>query len=161
MFPSCPAPTSATPADSRPEGLFRKKTKQKVARDSAAVRLATVARAVWNAAAYSYQQQHRDTTVALHHIFLSGWDSVREIANYPPAAGPYAVYTKFEFYKHVDYVVRQYSNVTTANHRLLRTYYRKGYVWPFNETLIFDNYPIRRCLPIDGPEAGSPALAQF
>lgn len=140
------------------------------------IALVTLQLVLFGTSSYSYQQQHRDTTVALHHIFLSGWDSVREIANYPPAAGPYAVYTKLEFYRHVDNVVRQYSNVTTATIGsfgydspigalvplvFCKTYYRKGYVWPFNETLIFDNYPIRRCLPVEGPEAGSPAWRNF
>lgn len=140
------------------------------------IALVTVQLVLFGTNSYSYQQQHRDTIVALHHIFLNGWDSVREIANYPPAAGPYAVYTKSEFYKHVDYVVQQYSNVTTSAIGsfgydsptgsliplvLCKTYYRKGYVWPFNDTLIFDNYPVRRCLAVEGPKAGSPDWRNF
>lgn len=125
---------------------------------------------------YSYQQQHRDTTIALHHIFLSGWDSVREVAAYPPAAGPYAVYTKREFYDHVNQVVRQYANITTSaigsfgydSHdgslvpmTICKKFYRRGQVWPFNETLIFDNSPARRCLPIEGIPANDPRWYRF
>src|SRR5690606_24370528 len=61
---------------------------------------------------YASPQQHRDTTVALHHMFLRNWDSVREIAAYPPAAGPYAVYTKKEFYQHLNHVVHNFVNIT-------------------------------------------------
>lgn len=140
------------------------------------IALVTLQLVLFGTNSYSYQQQHRDTTVALHHIFLFDWDSVREIANYPPAAGPYAVYTKAEFYRHADHVVRKYSNVTTAAIGsfgydsptgalvplvFCKTYYRKGYVWPFNDTLIFDNYPVRRCLAVEGPEAGSPVWHNF
>ncbi|CAN8018399.1 unnamed protein product, partial [Ixodes persulcatus] len=138
--------------------------------------LVTVQLVLFGTDSYSYQQQHRDTTIALHRILLMGWDSVREIAAYPPAAGPYAAYTKSEFYRHVDNVVRQYSNITTTaigtfgydspNGSLTplvfcKTYYRKGYVWPFNNTLLFDSYPIRRCLPINGPPAGDPQWRTF
>ncbi|XP_064473886.1 mucolipin-3-like [Ornithodoros turicata] len=125
---------------------------------------------------YSYQQQHRDTTIALHHIFLSGWDSVREVAAYPPAAGPYAVYTKREFYDHVNQVVKMYSNITTSAigsfgydspqgslvpMRICKKFYRTGYVWPFNDTLIFDNHAVRKCLPIDGFPANDPRWKNF
>ncbi|KAH7937793.1 hypothetical protein HPB49_016147 [Dermacentor silvarum] len=130
------------------------------------IALVTLQLVLFGTNSYSYQQQHRDTTVALHHIFLFDWDSVREIANYPPAAGPYAVYTKAEFYRHVDHVAIGsfgYDSPTGALIPLVfcKTYYRKGYVWPFNDTLIFDNYPVRRCLAVEGPEAGNPAWLNF
>lgn len=138
--------------------------------------LVTLQLVLFGSDSYAFQEQHRDTTIALHHMFLKDWDSVREIAAYPPAAGPYAVYTKSEFYMHVDNVVRQYSNITTTAIGsfgydstdgalvplvICKTYYRKGYVWPFNDTLIFDNSPIRRCLAIEGPPAGNPEWQTF
>lgn len=63
----------------------------------------------------SFQLQHRETTIALDHLFLEGWTPIREVPSYPPSTGPYAVYTKRDFYRNVDTVIRRYTNVTKAS----------------------------------------------
>ncbi|XP_003747675.1 mucolipin-3 [Galendromus occidentalis] len=113
---------------------------------------------------YAFQQQHRDTNIALDHMFLEGWTSIREVAAYPPSSGPYAVYTKTDFYTHVNSVIKRYSNVTQTaiaslgydtidgslgNVTFYKTQYRNGQVFPHNETLSFDNTEEVTPLPID------------
>lgn len=126
--------------------------------------LVTVQLVLFGYDSYAYQQQHRDTNVALDHIFLKGWDSVREIASYPPASGPYAVYTKDDYFAHLDNVIRRFTNVTVSaiasfgydtpdgslgSLSVCKTCYSKGTVWPYNETLIFDNKLVTTCLDIE------------
>ncbi|OQR77875.1 mucolipin-3-like [Tropilaelaps mercedesae] len=113
---------------------------------------------------YAFQRQHRDTNMALDHMFLEGWTSVREVASYPPSTGPYAVYTKKAFYSHLNAVVRRYTNVTktsiasfgydTPNGTLgdltfCTTQYKQGRVNPHKQTLIFDNTQVTKCLVVE------------
>jgi mucolipin 3 len=45
----------------------------------------------------SYLSQEGNMIVSFREIFLTNWDSVREVMAYPPAAGPYAISTKEDF----------------------------------------------------------------
>ncbi|KAI1294959.1 Mucolipin-3 [Halotydeus destructor] len=52
--------------------------------------------------------------VSFREIFLSDWDTVREVMSYPPAAGPYAVYRRQELYEHMNYAIIAYSQITSS-----------------------------------------------
>lgn len=45
-------------------------------------------------------------------IFLDGWDPTREVAAYPPASGPFAVYTVDDFFKKVNHAIFVFSNIS-------------------------------------------------
>lgn len=113
---------------------------------------------------YAFQRQHRDTNIALDHMFLEDWTAAREVASYPPSAGPYAVYTKKDFYRHLDTVVRRYTNVTKTavaplgydtkdgelgNLTFCKTQYGLRHMTPYNEILIFDNIQQTECLTVE------------
>ena len=60
----------------------------------------------------NHLSQESNAIISFRELFLSNWDPVREVMAYPPAAGPYAVYTKDDFYFSVDYAIRQFSNIS-------------------------------------------------
>lgn len=112
----------------------------------------------------TFQQQHRNTHMALEHILLQNWDTSRDVLIYPPPAGPYGIHTKAEFYDHVNHVVSQYSNITSApigsfgycskDGKIVpvvfcQTIYKQGSVWPFNSTLEFDSNRTTECTDLD------------
>jgi hypothetical protein len=70
--------------------------------------------------------------VTFREIMLVNWDSVREVMSYPPAAGPYAIYTKDEFYESLDHAIRTFANIS---HLTIGSF---GYAIPFNQSLIQD-----------------------
>ena len=99
---------------------------------------------------------HQDNMIiSFRELFLSDWDPVREVMTYPPAAGPYAVYSKQDLYDHMNYAIAVYSSVTetaignfgyaqnVSEHNpmsaidLCKDYYAFGYVDP---TTYFYNY---------------------
>ncbi|XP_022653922.1 mucolipin-3-like isoform X4 [Varroa destructor] len=97
-------------------------------------------------------------------MFLEDWTAAREVASYPPSAGPYAVYTKKDFYRHLDTVVRRYTNVTKTavaplgydtkdgelgNLTFCKTQYGLRHMTPYNEILIFDNIQQTECLTVE------------
>ena len=47
------------------------------------------------------------STVAFKHLYLCDWDPSYETLPYPPATGPYAIYTIPDFYKYVNYAMEQ------------------------------------------------------
>ncbi|XP_054166328.1 mucolipin-3-like [Oppia nitens] len=59
--------------------------------------------------------QESNSVIAFRELFLSNWDPVREVMAYPPAAGPFAVYTRQDFYASIDYAIAQYANITSAS----------------------------------------------
>ena len=61
-----------------------------------------------------YLTHQGNMVVTFRELFMSGWDPVREVMTYPPSAGPYAVYTKDDFYKHVNNAIVVYSGLTTS-----------------------------------------------
>lgn len=58
-----------------------------------------------------YLTHQGNMVVTFRELFMSDWDTVREVMTYPPAAGPYAVYTKDDFYTHVNHVVTTYASL--------------------------------------------------
>ncbi len=54
------------------------------------------------------------STVAFKHLYLQNWTPSFETLPYPPASGPYAVYTIPEFYSMVNYAQTRV-NVTTRS----------------------------------------------
>lgn len=114
----------------------------------------------------TFQNQHRNTYMALEHILLKGWDTSRDVLIYPPPAGPYVVETKAKFYQHVNNVVVRYSTITTdpvgtfeyaspdgsfEPPVFCETSYKDGRVWPFNSTLSFDSKTVINCTNITYP----------
>lgn len=61
-----------------------------------------------------YLTHQGNMVVTFRELFMSDWDTVREVMTYPPAAGPYAVYTKDDFYLHVNHVVTTYATLTDS-----------------------------------------------
>jgi mucolipin len=61
-----------------------------------------------------YLTHQGNMVVTFRELFMSDWDTVREVMTYPPAAGPYAVYTKEDFYIHVNHVVTTYASLTDS-----------------------------------------------
>jgi hypothetical protein len=61
-----------------------------------------------------YLTHQGNMVVTFRELFMAGWDPVREVMTYPPSAGPYAVYTKEDFYKHVNNAVGVYAGLTTS-----------------------------------------------
>ncbi|KAA3676055.1 uncharacterized protein DEA37_0003168 [Paragonimus westermani] len=51
-----------------------------------------------------------DSRLTFSHLYLRDWDPQYETLDYPPAAGPYAVYEKSDFYQNVGYVITQFNN---------------------------------------------------
>ena len=60
----------------------------------------------------SHMSQESNAIISFRELFLSNWDPVREVMTYPPAAGPYAVYSKDDFYSTVDYAIKVFSNIS-------------------------------------------------
>lgn len=61
-----------------------------------------------------YLLHQGNMVVSFREMFLTDWDPVREVMSYPPAAGPYAVYSKQDLYAHMNYAVTVYSSITTT-----------------------------------------------
>lgn len=112
---------------------------------------------------YKYVKEHNDATSTLRHIFLLNWDSTRDVVAYPPSSGPYAVYTKQEFYKNINHVVKKYAHMTDmaigsfgydsqngsmGSLQFCKIFFRKGKLVIYNETITFDNTPVEKCIEI-------------
>lgn len=54
--------------------------------------------------------------ISFSHLFLKNWDASREVTNYPPTAGPFAIYTIDEFYESVDFVFSRVCNISNTNY---------------------------------------------
>lgn len=126
---------------------------------------------------YNYEVQKQHTGSSFRHIFLRDWTSIREVVSYPPSTGPYAVYTKPEFYKNVDHVIEMFSKITRV---ALGTY---GYdnengtmtgmsfcqtrfvkALDLNSTLVFDGRTEEFCTDLDLPSIypeGDPRWRNF
>ncbi|XP_072030698.1 mucolipin-3-like [Amphiura filiformis] len=55
-----------------------------------------------------------ENTKAFEHIFLPDWQSAFDSGVYPNTKSQYALYETDGFFEHVDYVVKQYSNLNTV-----------------------------------------------
>lgn len=50
---------------------------------------------------------HWNAKTVLSNLFIEGWESDREVNEYPPAQGPLAVYTQDEFDSAVSFILIQ------------------------------------------------------
>lgn len=67
---------------------------------------------VFGSDGYMFELQKQNTVTTFRHIFIPDWTAIRDVASYPPSTGPYAVYTKSDFYSNIDHVIKKYSNIT-------------------------------------------------
>lgn len=125
--------------------------------------IVTVQLALFGSTRYSHMNFYEDNRFALCNIFLKNWNSAYEVESYPPSQGPYALYTKDEFYKHIDHVVTKYAtihdvaigsydyvreNLTQSPITICKTHYAKAVIWGFNESFIFDSRPVNQCIDV-------------
>ncbi|KOC61158.1 Mucolipin-3 [Habropoda laboriosa] len=103
-----------------------------------------------------------DNRIAFSHLFLKGWDATQEVALYPPATGPLAIYKKDDFYRTIDYALDGYYNLSnaigsysyTAEDNSVDTvvlclyHYKEGIIFGFNESYVFDKEIIEVCINI-------------
>lgn len=102
---------------------------------------------------YNHVNYASDNRISFSHLFLKGWDASREVFSYPPALGPLALYKKNDFFYTVDYAIEGYKNISNsigpysyANENnsivpptLVLNHYKKGLIFGFNESYIFNN----------------------
>ena len=50
------------------------------------------------------------SNLAFRHLYLKDWNPSYETLPYPPASGPYAIYTIEEFYDYANHALKQVSN---------------------------------------------------
>nr|MBE5724880.1 transient receptor potential cation channel, mucolipin ortholog [Cucujiformia] len=100
-----------------------------------------------------------DNRISFSHLFLKGWDATREINSYPPTAGPLAIYVIEDFYATIDFAFEGYSNVSqaigsysytnednTMSDMVLCIYsYKKGEIYGFNESYVFNSEIVKSC----------------
>ena len=55
----------------------------------------------------SFMEYVEKNNIALKHLYLEKWDPSYETMPYPPATGPYAIYTKDELHQHINFAMRQ------------------------------------------------------
>nr|NVI71447.1 transient receptor potential cation channel, mucolipin ortholog [Cucujiformia] len=103
-----------------------------------------------------------DNRITFSHLFLKGWDATREINSYPPTAGPLAIYEINEFYETIDFAFDGYANISkaigtysytnednTMSDMVLCLYsYKKGEIFGFNESYIFNSEIVKSCTNI-------------
>ncbi|KAL1110348.1 hypothetical protein AAG570_007879 [Ranatra chinensis] len=115
---------------------------------------------------YNHVNYSWDNRITFSHLFLKGWDPVREVNSYPPGLGPLALYLKDDFYETIDYAVNEYINISNAigpysyanedNKRippvLCLYHYKQGVIFGFNESYVFNNEIEEKCLNLSMPE---------
>nr|NVI71383.1 transient receptor potential cation channel, mucolipin ortholog [Cucujiformia] len=103
-----------------------------------------------------------DNRITFSHLFLKGWDATREVNTYPPTAGPLAVYQTQDFFSTIDFAFKGYSNISNAigsysytnedntmSDMVLCYYqYKKGDIFGFNESYVFDSEIVKSCINI-------------
>ncbi|KAK5641988.1 hypothetical protein RI129_008155 [Pyrocoelia pectoralis] len=111
---------------------------------------------------YTHINYTWDNRVTFSHLFLNGWDSSREINSYPPSAGPLAIYKREEFFQTIEYALDAYVNLNdtigpysypnennTVTPLVLCLYkYKKGIIFGFNESYVFDSTIEEECFNI-------------
>ncbi|CAH1981899.1 unnamed protein product [Acanthoscelides obtectus] len=102
---------------------------------------------------YNHVNYTWDNRITFSHLFLRGWDPTME-------AGPLAIYKEDEFYETIDYAFKGYSELNkaigpysyatennTMTDMILCLYqYKKGIIFGFNESYIFDSDIVKTCL---------------
>lgn len=109
---------------------------------------------------YNHVNYTWDNRISFSHLFLSGWDSTREIDAYPPAAGPLAIYKLEEFYDTLDFAYTGYRNLSNAigpysyndEHNVppdpvfCQYNYKLGIINGFNESYEFNSEIVETCI---------------
>lgn len=109
---------------------------------------------------YNHVNYTWDNRISFSHLFLKGWDTTREINAYPPAVGPLAIYKIDDFFDTIDYAYNGYANLSQAmgpysysnednsmpDMVLCLSQYRKGIIFGFNESYIFDSELVESCM---------------
>ncbi|GFG38606.1 hypothetical protein Cfor_01652 [Coptotermes formosanus] len=122
--------------------------------------LVTVQLCLFAHSRYKHVNYTWDNRISFSHLFLKGWDAIREVNSYPPSIGPLALYKIDEFYETVDYAVTGYAHLVDAigpysyteedNSMLppvLCLYqYKEGIIFGFNESYVFNSDIEERCL---------------
>uniref|UniRef100_A0A1B6DMH1 Uncharacterized protein n=1 Tax=Clastoptera arizonana TaxID=38151 RepID=A0A1B6DMH1_9HEMI len=111
---------------------------------------------------YNHVNYSWDNKVSFSHLFLKGWDTAREVNAYPPSLGPLALYKKDDFFDTINYAVIAYGNLSNAigpyyytdedissAPAILCFYrYKKGTIFGFNESYVFDNDITINCINV-------------
>lgn len=111
---------------------------------------------------YNHVNYTWDNRISFSHLFLRGWESTREVSAYPPAIGPLAIYKVDDFYETIDYAYSGYANLSKAvgsysyanedntmtDMELCLSQYKKGIIFGFNESYVFDAEIVVTCLNI-------------
>lgn len=106
---------------------------------------------------YNFVTQHSEMTNALSQFLLKDWTS--DVTVYPPSMGPYAAYTIPEFYDNINYVIRQFTKVSslpvgpyaydTSNGSLSSMVFcakhYQGDVYPANSTIAIHGNTVEMC----------------
>nr|CAH7742323.1 unnamed protein product [Callosobruchus chinensis] len=109
---------------------------------------------------YNHVNYTWDNRITFSHLFLRGWDPTMEVNAYPPSAGPLAIYKEEDFFNTIDYAFKGYSELdkaigpysyvtenNTMTDMILCLYqYKKGIIFGFNESYIFDSDIVQTCL---------------
>ncbi|XP_019870651.2 mucolipin-3-like [Aethina tumida] len=111
---------------------------------------------------YNHVNYTWDNRITFSHLFLIGWDATREINAYPPGVGPLALYKEDDFYSAIDYAYEGYANLSNAigpysyanedntmtDLELCLYQYKKGTIFGFNESYVFDGEIVEKCINI-------------
>ncbi|XP_046434419.1 mucolipin-3-like [Neodiprion fabricii] len=103
-----------------------------------------------------------DNRIAFSHLFLKGWDNTQEVAAYPPAIGPLALYRQDEFFQTIDYALKGYNNLSNAIGpysyvaednsivpvQLCLHRYKVGKIFGFNESYVFNSEIVEKCFNV-------------
>ena len=104
--------------------IARRKCPWKLLLQIAKVVLVTVQLCLFGYERSSFMEYVEKNNIALKHLYLEKWDPSYETMPYPPATGPYAIYTKDELHQHINFAMRQYNQteeVALAVFQLIRT----------------------------------------
>lgn len=125
---------------------------------------------------YNHVNYTWDNTITFSHLFLKGWEASREVNAYPPSIGPLAVYKIQDFYDTIDYAYEAYAKLedavgsySYANEQNNMTdmlfciyHYKKGDIFGFNESYIFNSQIVHKCLNIsESPNKGLKSAQYF
>ncbi|CAG0919636.1 unnamed protein product [Notodromas monacha] len=112
---------------------------------------------------YSHVDYTRTVETTMRHLFIKDWEASREVVVYPPGNGPLAVYTQSDFFGQIDFTVNAYATIrekavasfsysnpdgSVAPVMFCKNYYKRGIIWAFNESYIFDGDILRKCIEI-------------
>ena len=102
-----------------------------------------------------------NTQFSLDHLFILGWDVMREVNAYPPGGGPLAVYSQRRFFETLDFAVNEYYDLdslavsgigytddTVPPVQLCLHEYRNARVFPVNMSYAFDSHLRQRCMEL-------------